>query len=105
MMLYVSLLIFFVLLAFGAPVFLCMGCSGIIWILFSDGIPGLVIAQKMYTATDSFALMAIPFFMLAGQLMERTGITDSIVDFANSLVGHIRGGLATREKYSRLREK
>lgn len=94
MMLYVSLLIFFVLLAFGAPVFLCMGCSSIIWILFSDGIPGLVIAQKMYTATDSFALMAIPFFMLAGQLMERTGITDSIVDFANSLVGHIRGGLA-----------
>lgn len=93
-MLLVALGIFFVLLIIGAPVYLCMGFSSAVWILFSEGIPGLVIAQKMYTATDSFALMAIPFFMLAGQLMERTGITESIVDFANSLVGHIRGGLA-----------
>lgn len=93
-MLFIAIGIFFILLIIGAPVYLCMGFSSIIWILFSDGIPGLVIAQKMYTATDSFALMAIPFFMLAGQLMERTGITENIVDFANSLVGHIKGGLA-----------
>ncbi len=93
-MLLTALIIFFGLLIAGAPVYLCMGFSSVVWILFSDGVPGLVIAQKMYTATDSFALMAIPFFMLAGQLMERTGITESIVDFANSLVGHIRGGLA-----------
>lgn len=93
-MLITALLIFFVLLIIGAPVFLSMGISSLVWILFSDGVPGLVIAQKMYAATDSFALMAIPFFMLAGQLMERTGITESMVDFANSLVGHIKGGLA-----------
>lgn len=93
-MLWLALIIFIVLLVLGAPVYLCMGLSSAIWILASQGVPGLVIAQKMYTATDSFALMAIPFFMFAGQLMERTGITESIVDFANSLVGHIRGGLA-----------
>lgn len=93
-MLLVTVVLFFALLFIGAPVYLCMGFSSIMWILFSEGVPGLVIAQKMYTATDSFSTMAILFFMLAGQIMERTGITESIVDFANSIVGHIKGGLA-----------
>jgi C4-dicarboxylate transporter DctM subunit len=48
----------------------------------------------MFASTDSFALMAVPFFMLAGQIMERTGITEDIVEFSKSVVGHIRGGLA-----------
>jgi len=50
-------------------------------------------ASRVFAATDSFALMAIPFFMLAGALMNRTGITARIVSFALSLVGHVRGGL------------
>lgn len=93
-MLILALAIFVVLLLAGAPIFFCMGVSSVTWLLCSGDIPGLVLAQKIYTATDSFSLMAIPFFMLAGQLMERCGITESLVSFANSLVGHIRGGLA-----------
>jgi C4-dicarboxylate transporter DctM subunit len=48
----------------------------------------------MFTGIDSFPLMAVPFFILAGDLMNRGGTTIRLIDFANSLVGHIRGGLA-----------
>lgn len=69
-------------------------CRPVIWLLQDGSIPNLVMGQKMYTAVDSFSLIAIPFFMLAGQVMERTGITEAIVDFANSVIGWVRGGLA-----------
>lgn len=94
MMLVICLTLFFGLLLFGCPIVICMGFSSAVWLAANDLIPNLVIAQKMFTATDSFALMAVPFFMLAGQIMECTGITSDIVKFANSVVGHIRGGLA-----------
>ncbi len=93
-MLIVAVALFLGLLLAGLPIFFCMGVSSVVWLLFSPNVPGLVIAQKIYSATDSFSLMAIPFFMLAGQLMERAGITENLVNFANSVVGHIRGGLA-----------
>jgi len=88
------LVIFFGLLLIGTPIILCMGVSSAFWLLLTDSVPILVIAQKMFTATDSFSLMAVPFFMLSGQIMERTGITEDIVKFARNAVGHIRGGLA-----------
>ncbi|MDD3513329.1 MAG: TRAP transporter large permease, partial [Synergistaceae bacterium] len=53
-----------------------------------------LVAQRMFTGIDSFPLMAVPFFILAGDLMNRGGTTVRIIGFANSLVGHIRGGLA-----------
>lgn len=56
--------------------------------------PMLVIPQKMFAAMDSFPLMAVPFFVLVGQVMNSGGITTRIFEFANSLVGHFRGGLA-----------
>lgn len=87
-------ILFFVLIFFGAPIAIAMGVSSITWLFLNPNLPSLVMAQKMFTATDSFSLMAIPFFMLSGQLMERTGITEDIVVFARSVVGHIRGGLA-----------
>ncbi|MFB0919416.1 MAG: TRAP transporter large permease [Oscillospiraceae bacterium] len=93
-MLTICLVIFFALLIIGCPIVICMGFSSTIWLLFSENIPALVMSQKMFTATDSFALMAVPFFMLAGQIMDRTEITSDIVEFADSVVGHIRGGLA-----------
>ena len=68
---------FFGLLFLGAPIILAMGAAGMTWILSVGNIPLLSIAQKMHTATDSFGLLAIPFFMLAGQVMERTGIQRS----------------------------
>jgi C4-dicarboxylate transporter DctM subunit len=94
MTLAVVIIIFFGLLLFGCPIVICMGASSAVWLLLQPMIPDLVIAQKMFTACDNFALMAVPFFMMAGELMDRTGIIEDIVDFAESLVGHIRGGLA-----------
>lgn len=85
---------FFGLLFFGAPIILAMGAAGMAWILSVGNIPLLSIAQKMHTATDSFGLLAIPFFMLAGQVMERTGITEKLVDFADACIGWVTGGLA-----------
>ena len=88
------LLIFFIILLLGCPVPISMSISVVLWLVTTPNMPDLVMAQKMFAANDSFALMAVPFFMLSGQLMERTGITDKIVRFSQSLVGHIKGGLA-----------
>ena len=61
--------------------------------LFGDA-PLLVVAQKLVTSIDSFPLMAVPFFILSGNLMESGGISVRLVDFAKSIVGNIQGGLA-----------
>ena len=92
-MLVLCMAVFFGLLAVGCPIVLCMGVSSGTWLLLNGAVPNLVIAQKMFTSADSFTLMAVPFFMLAGQIMDRAGITEVIIDFADTLVGHIRGGL------------
>lgn len=94
MILWICIAIFAALLIIGAPIILCLGIPPIIWLLQNGRVPNMVMGQKMYTAVDSFSLMAIPFFMLAGQVMERTGITEAIVDFANAVIGWVRGGLA-----------
>lgn len=94
MMLLITFISFFALLLIGCPIHVCMGLSTVAWLILSGDAPGFVLASKMYAQHDSFSLMAIPFFMLAGQIMETTGITEKIINFANSLVGHIRGGLA-----------
>ena len=92
-MIITMMLVFFVLLFLGIPVALAMGIGAVSALLMDPSLPGFVMVQTMHNAVDSFALMAIPFFMLAGQLMEHTGITRSIVQFADSIVGHIKGGL------------
>ena len=92
-MLLLCMVIFFGLLSVGCPIVLCMGVSSGTWLLLNEAVPNLVIAQKMFTSADSFTLMAVPFFMLAGQIMDRAGITEVIIDFADTLVGHIRGSL------------
>ncbi len=88
------LLLFFILLLIGVPIAICLGVTGVIWLLSNDSVPNLLLATKIFAQTDSFSMMAIPFFMMAGQLMEHTGITQKIVNWAKSLVGHISGGLA-----------
>lgn len=87
-------IVFFGLLLLGCPIHISMGVATVSWLIFSGNVPGFVLASKMYAQNDSFSLMAIPFFMLAGQVMETTGITEKIINFCNSLVGHVRGGLA-----------
>lgn len=85
---------FAILLVLGAPITFAMAIPATIAFMVSPDLPSTAICQKLFAACDSFSLMAMPFFMLAGGMMNEIGITKRIVDFANSLVGHIRGGLA-----------
>lgn len=88
-------ILFFVFLFIGFPIAIAMGGASAVAILIEGGgLHPLVLAQKVFTANDSFALMAVPFFMLAGQIMEETHITDTLVNFAKKLVGFMRGGVA-----------
>ena len=80
-------------LAIGLPVAVTLGLSSMVYLLFAE-IPLVVIPQKMYTGIDSFVLLCIPGFILAGNLMNSGGITERIIRFANALVGWMRGGLA-----------
>lgn len=92
-MLGILIVSFFILLFAGVPIAFSMAIAGAGTILAMPDLPNLIIAQKMFTAMDSFSLMAVPFFMMAGSIMAETGITENIVKFADSLVGHIKGGL------------
>lgn len=87
--------LFLVLILIGMPVFFAMLAAPGTMLLLLDmdrDIP--LLFRNIYNGIDSFPLMAIPFFMLAGELMNRGGITLSLVNFSQSLLGHIRGGLA-----------
>ena len=87
---------FFALLAYGIPVAFCIGISTTLTIGINIAIlPGFTtVAQRMTTGIDSFALLAIPFFVLAGELMNRGGIAHRLINFAKSLMGSLPGGLA-----------
>lgn len=85
--------VFAVLLFLGLPVGFALGIGSLAAVCRA-GYPITVIAQRMFTAVDSFPLMAIPLFMLAGALMSHGGITKRIVNFALCFVGPIRGGLS-----------
>lgn len=85
--------IFFVFLFFGLPVGFALGVACIGGVAYGS-YPVSILTQRFFTAVDSFPLMAIPLFMLAGAIMGHGGITKRIIDFALCFVGHIRGGLA-----------
>ncbi|KAA0573043.1 TRAP transporter large permease [Azospirillum sp. Sh1] len=85
-------LTFAILLILGAPVGIALGGASAVYLVGSD-IDLAVVPQFMYAGMDSFVLLCIPGFVLAGNLMNGGGITDQIVLFSNRLVGHIRGGL------------
>ncbi len=82
-----------ILLALGVPVAFAMTGASAIYVLLQGGIPLVVMAQRVTVGVDSFVLLAIPFFFLAGELMNQGGITRRLVDLAQALVGGIRGGL------------
>ena len=97
---YIEILIlvvsFIVLLVLGVPIAFSIGISGIITMLVSIGFIAALttFSQRMATSLDSFALLAIPFFILAGNIMNSGGIAIRLIDFARVLVGPIPGGLA-----------
>lgn len=92
-MILAMILVFVVFATLGMPLAFALGLAGLAGILV-DGFPLIQLSGKMVHSIDSFPLMAIPLFMLAGQLMLRGGIMDRLIDFANAIVGRVRGGLA-----------
>lgn len=89
------LLIFAVLLVFGVPIAYALAGASIISLFVMGGdLPGTLVIQRFFSQMNSFSTMAIPLYILAGELMTMSGITEKIVDFAMKCVGHIRGGLA-----------
>ncbi len=83
-----------VFLFIGMPIGFSMGISSFIYILYQGRYPLTLIPQRFASGMESFPLLAVPFFILAGQMMNQTGVTTRIFSFANALVGHIKGGLA-----------
>lgn len=85
---------FAICLIVGVPVGICLSLGSISFLLFTDSLPASVMAQQMYTSAASFPLMAIPFFIFAGDLMNESGITTRLIGFCKILLQRIRGGLA-----------
>lgn len=81
------------MLVFGMPVAIALAGSSAIFIIFNGSPPPMVVAHRMINGVDSFPLLAVPFFILAGNLMNTAGITERIFNFALALVGWMRGGL------------
>ena len=88
---FLSMIIFF---AFSVPIAVSIGFASVTGIQLFTSIPMLVVPKEMFSAIDKFALGAIPFFILAGNLMEVGGISNRLVNFAKSIVGGLQGGLA-----------
>ena len=92
-MLSLFLIAFLVFMATGIPVALAMGASALVYAFLSSGISPTLIIQTTFAGMASFPLLAIPLFILAGNLMNEGGITEDLVGFSRQLVGHISGGL------------
>lgn len=89
-----SLLIGFALLvALSVPVAFALGATSLVGLIVKGDVPLVVIASRIFGGADSFTLLAIPFFILAGDLMDTGGISRRLVTLAQALVGHLRGGL------------
>jgi tripartite ATP-independent transporter DctM subunit len=93
-MIAVACIVFAVLLALAVPVAFTIGTAGFIGLWWNGSYPLTIIVQQAFLSVDSFVLLAIPLFILAGALMETGGIAVRLVRFAQALVGWIRGGLA-----------
>jgi tripartite ATP-independent transporter DctM subunit len=83
-----------VLFALGTPIAFAIAISALSFFLIDGEVPNNVFVQKMVTATDSYPLLAIPFFVLAGAIMNRAGITRRLLALADAMVGHLTGALA-----------
>lgn len=83
------------LVALGVPVAFSIGIASLVTLLVADlDVPLELLPRQMFTGMDSFALMAIPFFILGGELMNEAGLTTRIIQFADAVIGHMKGSLA-----------
>jgi C4-dicarboxylate transporter DctM subunit len=86
--------LFLVFMLLGMPIAYCMALAAILSVLVEDQLPVLILAQQFYDSLDNFSLLAVPLFVLAGELMSVAGITERLVGLSRALIGHFRGGLA-----------
>ena len=86
-------IIFLVLMSGGIPVSIAMAGSALLYIWWTGNLPAFVVIHRMISGIDSFPLLAVPFFILAGNLMNNAGITNRIYNYALALVGWMKGGL------------
>jgi len=86
-------IIFLLLMSSGIPVAVAMAGSSLVYILWTGNLPAFVVIHRMVSGIDSFPLLAVPFFILAGNLMNNAGITNRIYNYALALVGWLKGGL------------
>ena len=93
MLISLMLVVLFTLLIIGVPVGVSLAGSSLLYILVSGDVPDFVVIHRMVNGVDSFPLLAIPFFILAGNLMNSAGITNRIFAFAAACIGWLRGGL------------
>lgn len=84
---------FLLLLVLGVPIAFAVAVSGVAVLLAGD-VDLLIVVQRMFAATDSFSLVAVPYFILAGDLLARGSMSKNLVEFAESILGRIRGGLS-----------
>jgi tripartite ATP-independent transporter DctM subunit len=88
------LLVFLVLLALNAPVAIAIAAGSLTFFIDQQGLPMTILTQRLMSSADSFPLLAIPMFTLAGVIMNHSGITKRLLNLAEVLVGHMAGGLA-----------
>jgi TRAP-type C4-dicarboxylate transport system permease large subunit len=86
-------IIFLILMSGGIPVAIAMAGASLIYLFWQDTTPPFVVIHRMVSGIDSFPLLAVPFFILAGNLMNNAGITNRIYNYALALVGWLKGGL------------
>ncbi|MCL1991855.1 MAG: TRAP transporter large permease [Spirochaetes bacterium] len=90
----ILIVLFFTLMFTGMPIAIAIGGSAIITLVIQGNIPLMVAPQRVFVMLDSFPLMAVPLFILAGEVMLRGGVAQKLVNFSQALVGHIRGSHA-----------
>ena len=88
------IIILFILAFIGLPIAFALGASTLLFVQVGTRLPLTIVFQRMFVGIDSFPFMAIPFFMLAGVLMNEGGLNKRILDFSRALVGHFYGGLS-----------
>ena len=85
---------FLILMIVGTPVAVSMAVASLLYLVFYNVAPDIITAQRMIAGVESFPLLAVPFFILAGNLMNSAGVTGRIYTFALAVVGWMKGGLA-----------
>jgi tripartite ATP-independent transporter DctM subunit len=88
-----SLALFLAFILTGVPIAFALGAAALVGLWLIEGAPLRIVASRIFGGIDNFSLLAIPFFILAGELMETGGLSQRLVNLARVLVGHVRGGL------------